>query len=700
MQKKLWTPKHPENSNMAKFMLFIEDRYNSQCVDYQQLHAWSINHPTDFWESLCDFFGITFNTPPTEICTNYTDMLDAQWFKGATFNFTEKMLSRNDDHPAIISTNEQGDRESLSYQELQIKVAACAAGLEQAGVKQGDRVAAIMPNVPHTIIAMLATASLGAIWSSCSPDFGATAAIDRLGQIQPKVLFACDGHQYQGKQHPAAEKIIAITSAIPSLVQVIICPIIHDISPLLSTIKTTTWEDFLHNNVSFSYHRANSTADVPRLDRGIQESRSAVGSLDPAVKPRDVGKLGLPGDMRRIHNNSTRTYQSFPFAHPLYILFSSGTTGKPKCIIHSAGGTLLQHIKELGLHTDIKPEDNLFFYTTCGWMMWNWMVSTLALGATITLYEGSPTFPTADRLFQLIADENITVFGTSAKFISACEKAKVHPLESLANSPLRCILSTGSPLLPSNFNFVYECVKKEVQLSSISGGTDIVSCFALGNPLLPVYCGELQSIGLGMNVQIYNEEGQAVFEKRGEMVCIQPFPAMPIGFWNDPDKILYKKAYFDRFPDVWTHGDFAEITAHNGLIIYGRSDTVLNPGGVRIGTAEIYRQVEQIPEVVDSVVIGQDWQDDVRIVLFVKLHNELTLDDALKTKIKQTIKEGASPRHVPAVILQVPDVPRTLSGKIVEIAVRQIVHGQTVTNKESLANPEALEYFKNRVPNG
>jgi acetoacetyl-CoA synthetase len=639
----LWFPTDPESTNMFKFMRFIENRYALACTDYPTLHRWSIDKPEEFWGSLCDFFNLNFNTTAIEICNDYHDMVDAQWFKGATLNFAEKLLSRHDDHLAIISTNETGERTSLSYKELRTQVAACAAGLKQAGLTVGDRVAAIMPNVPNTIIAMLATASLGAIWSSCSPDFGVQAAIDRLGQVEPKILFACDGHQYQGKKHSAAEKVVEIAKAIPSLTAVVISSIIQEDNPLFTTIAAQNWTDFLQPNSEFNY-------------------------------------LALP------------------FAHPLYILFSSGTTGKPKCIIHSVGGTLLQHIKELGLHCDIKPEDNLFFYTTCGWMMWNWMVSTLTLGATLTLYEGSPTYPDAHGLFQLIAKEKVTIFGTSAKFISAVEKANVHPLDYLANTSLRCILSTGSPLLPGNFDFVYQYIKKDVQLSSISGGTDIVSCFGLGNPLLPVYRGELQCIGLGMNVQVYNDGGKAVYETRGEMVCTQPFPAMPIGFWQDPDKTLYKKAYFSRFPGIWTHGDFAEITAHGGLIIYGRSDTVLNPGGVRIGTAEIYRQVERVPEVIDSVVIGQDWQDDVRIILFVKLQKDLDLDDDLIAKIKQTIKINASPRHVPAIILQVPDIPRTLSGKIVEIAVRQTVNGQVVTNLESMANPEALEFFKNKVP--
>lgn len=641
MNTAVWEPSKPESSRMWEFMRFLELRFHQHFLTYQELHAWSVQEPAHFWQSLCDFFGISFDTPPDAVLNHYQDMLDATWFAGATFNFAEKLLSRNDDHPALISINESGKREVVSYQELRQQVAQCAAGLQQAGIVAGDRVAAVMPNITFTIIAMLATASIGAIWSCCSPDFGANAAVDRLGQIEPKLLFACDGHEYQGKTHDASAKIQQISSMIPSLKQIVVCPIIHEQPDLMCLPNAVTWGDFLKP--------ANDLIFTP-----------------------------------------------LPFAHPLYILFSSGTTGKPKCIVHGAGGTLLQHIKELGLHTDLKAHDNLCFYTTCGWMMWNWMVSALALGTTLTLYEGSPTFPDAKRLFQLIEQEKITVFGTSAKFISAVEKAGIQPNKSLSLEHLRCILSTGSPLLPKNYDFVYQHIKADVQLSSISGGTDIVSCFALGNPLLPVYRGELQCLGLGMSVDIFDEQGHSIRETRGELVCTKPFPSMPIGFWHDHDNKRYRRAYFERFPGVWAHGDFAEITAHGGLIIYGRSDAVLNPGGVRIGTAEIYRQVEKIADIVDSVVIGQDWQDDVRVILFVKLREGISLTEQLQTTIRQTIRNNASPRHVPAKILQVADIPRTINGKIVEVTVRQTVQGEAISNLESLANPEALDYFKNR----
>lgn len=641
MKTVVWEPKQPKTSRMWKFMRFAEQKHQQNFNDYQQLHSWSVNEPVLFWQTLCEYFDLTFDTPANEILNDYDHMLNASWFNGATFNFAEKLLARRDEHPALVSVNENGDRHVLSYKELFQEVASCAQGLKEAGVKVGDRVAAIMPNVHYTIIAMLATASLGAIWSSCSPDFGAQAAIDRLGQIEPKVLFVCDGHQYLGKQHEGTTKIFEVSKTISSLNTIVICPIIHSNPDLSSLKQVIKWDNFLK-----------PTKDCE--------------------------------------------FKSLPFAHPLYILFSSGTTGKPKCIIHGAGGTLLQHLKELALHSNINEQDNLCFYTTCGWMMWNWMVSVLALGATLTLYEGAPNYPDVSRLFKLIDDEKVTVFGTSAKFISSVEKAEINPRKLFSLKSLNTILSTGSPLLTKNYDFVYQQVKPEVQLSSISGGTDIISCFALGNPILPVYRGELQCLGLGMAVQVFDEQGHSIREKRGELVCTKPFPSMPVGFWNDPEKKAYKHAYFERFDKVWSHGDFAEISKHNGLIIYGRSDAVLNPGGVRIGTAEIYRQVEKISEVLDSIVIGQDWEEDVRIVLFVQLKEGLQLDETLIDKIRQTIRQNASPRHVPAKILQVSDIPKTISGKIVEVAVRQTVHGQAISNLQSLANPEALNHFKNR----
>lgn len=642
MKQPIWIPTHPKSSNMYQFLLFLNQRYDQSMQTYDELHAFSVQKPALFWQSLCDYFKIQFNTPPKTILNDYASMLDARWFEGANFNFAEQLLFRKDDKLAIISLDEAGNRCAITYQQLNALVCQCAAGLRKHGVVAGDRVAGILPNVSFAVIAMLAAASLGAIWSSCSSDFGVHAALDRLGQITPKVLFMCNGHDYHGKTHNERDKIKQISQLLPSLTQLVVCPVIKNLPNEIETTPLISyWDDFL------------------------------------------------------IHNTES-TFLSLPFSHPLYILFSSGTTGIPKCIIHGAGGTLLQHVKELGLHTDIKSSDNLFFYTTCGWMMWNWMVSTLALGATITLYEGSPTFPAINRIVQIIQDEQVTILGTSPKYLSTLEQADFKPIQTDPVPSLRCILSTGSPLLPEQYDFVYQNISPTIQLSSISGGTDIVSCFALGNPMLPVYPGELQCAGLGMKLAVYNDQGKPVIGERGELVCTQPFPSMPVGFWNDPHRLLYKKSYFERFPDIWAHGDFAEMTNHHGLIIYGRSDAVLNPGGVRIGTAEIYRQVEKVSDVIDSVVIGQSWKNDIRVVLFVVLSDNKVLDDALKTRICKTIRDNASPRHVPAKILQVPAIPRTISGKVVEVAVRQIVEGQTVNNLDSLANPEALNYFKNR----
>lgn len=641
MNTSVWTPQHPEQTRMWQFMKFVTEKHHIQLPHYHDLHQWSIQAPADFWQDLCEFFKITFDTPAQQVLHETSHMIEAQWFQGAQFNIAEHLLSRRDDHVALISINEREERQSYTYAQLYTAVAQCAAGLRKAGVTQGDRVAAIMPNTAHTIIAMLATTSLGALWSSCSPDFGAQAILDRFGQIEPSILFITDGHQYQGKQFASSEKITLLSQSIKSLKQIIICPTLGLTLDKEIIPHVCYWEEF----------------------------------IQPATECQFV---------------------SLAFNHPVYIMFSSGTTGKPKCIIHGAGGTLLQHIKELALHTDMHSHDNMLFYTTCGWMMWNWMVSALALGSTLTLYEGSPTYPDPEHLFRIIAKEQVSVFGTGAKFLSMLEKEHVSLKDQHDLSSLRCILSTGSPLLPHQYDYVYQHIHPTVQLSSISGGTDIISCFALGNPLLPVYKGELQCIGLGMSVQVFDEQGKAITAQRGELVCTKPFPSMPIGFWNDTDQSAYRHAYFERFPGIWAHGDFAEMTTHHGLIIYGRSDAVLNPGGVRIGSAEIYRQLELIDDIIDSVVISQEWKEDVRIVLFVILQKGLTLTDALINTIKHTIRCNASPRHVPAKIIQVNDIPRTMNGKTAELTVKQIVHQQQITNLQALANPEALEQFKNR----
>ncbi|PJD92674.1 MAG: acetoacetate--CoA ligase [Legionella sp.] len=641
MNKILWQPSNPHSSHLWRFMQYLNQNHACSLTDYASLYEFSIQHPKIFWPAVWSYFHLKFDTPPVSILNDYQHMLDAKWFQGATFNFAELLLQRQDHHPALVTIDELGRRESISYHELHQRVAACAAGLKQAGIQPHDRVAGVMPNVAFTVIAMLATTAIGAIWSSCSPDFGSAAIVDRLGQIEPKLVFICDGHTYQGKAHSAAQKIKDIEHQIPSLKHIVIYPNLP--TPTIGEMgaKTVALHEFLMPNHS-----------IP--------------------------------------------FVSMPFDHPIYILFSSGTTGKPKCIVHGAGGTLIQHVKELGLHCDITPKDNMLFYTTCGWMMWNWMVSTLALGATLTLYEGSPSHPTAQHLFEVLDKEHITVFGTSAKFIASVEKEGLSPQKTHALNALRLILSTGSPLVPHHFEYIYHHIKAGIPVSSISGGTDIISCFALANPLLPVYSGELQCIGLGMAVHIFDEHERAVIGERGELVCTQAFPSMPVEFWQDPDKLRYKNAYFDQIPNVWVHGDYAEITEHTGVIIYGRSDATLKPGGVRIGTAEIYRQIETIAEILDSVVIGQTYKDDVRVVLFVKLKPGLHLQETLQHTIRQAIRQGASPRHVPAIILQVNDIPHTINGKLVELAVRQVVHGLPVKNMDSIANPAALQEFKDR----
>ncbi len=642
MNTPVWIPQNIEHTAIIRFMRTLEKQYELELPHYQALHTWSIRHPADFWEAVAHFFNVDFKTPPRTIFNQAPHMMNAAWFDGATLNVAEHLLRRDDTHPALISINETGTRTVLSYNALKEKVAACAEGLKKHGVQSGDRVAGMLPNSEFSIIAMLAAASIGAIWSSCSPDFGVAASVDRLAQITPKVLFICNSYTYHGRHYDLGDKTDDLLSAIPSIKHVITCPVLPDDTSQLKphTAKHHHWNDFLEPGTAFK------------------------------AEPH-------------------------PFNHPWYILFSSGTTGQPKCIVHSTGGTLLQHFKELGLHTDLNQNDTLFFHTTCGWMMWNWMVSGLALGATLVLYDGSPMFPKMNRIFQLLESESVSVFGTGARFLAAVEKKGVKPREHFKLPKLRTILSTGSPLLHQQYDFVRDHINSSVQISSISGGTDIVSCFALGNPISPVYRGELQCLGLGMDVQVFDEAGTPTHET-GELVCTHAFPSMPVAFWNDETREKYRRAYFDRFPGIWAHGDLAQRTEHGGLIIYGRSDAVLNPGGVRIGTAEIYRPLENLPEILESIVIGQPWQDDIRVILFVKLQKGAILDKNLRNKIRQTISSEASPRHVPSKILEVPDIPRTINGKIVEVAARQAVQGEPIQNLASLENPEALEYFKNR----
>lgn len=608
---------------------------------YEELHAWSVSRREDFWQSLWDYFSIKSHAPHRAVLENDA-MPGANWFPGATLNFAEHLLRYRDDRTAIVSYLENGERRALTHAELFTQVGHVAEYFKQQGITQGDRVVGFMPNVLETVVAMLAATSLGATWSSCSPDFGLQGVLDRFGQIAPTLLVAADGYYYNGKRIDCLEKTAAIVSQLPSLKRVLIVPL-TDPAPGLSTI--------------------------PRAE-----------SWNTALATPTQGLAFTP----------------VPFSHPLYIMYSSGTTGVPKCIVHGTGGTLLQHLKELALHTDIHPHDVVFYYTTCGWMMWNWLVSTLATGATVVLYDGSPFAPKPDILFDLAERENITVFGTSAKYIAALEKAGCKPRETHQLQSLKAVLSTGSPLAHESFDYVYRDIKQDICLSSISGGTDIVSCFALGNPTLPVYRGELQCKGLGMAVDILDEGGRSVMNEKGELVCTRAFPSMPTGFWNDDDGEKYRNAYFARFPGIWAHGDYGEQNEHGGLVIHGRSDAVLNPGGVRIGTAEIYRQVEKVPEVLESIAIGQEWDNDVRVVLFVKLREGLALTDAISQQIRDVIRANTTPRHVPARIVQVTDIPRTISGKIVELAVRNVVHGLPVKNTDALANPEALQYFRDR----
>ncbi len=642
MTQALWSPsaQRVQDSCINRFMRLIRQQRDPAVVDYQSLYRFSIESPKPFWRAIWEFGGVV-GTPGRRTVENIDRMPGAQWFPDASLNFAENLLRYRDDRQALVLTSETGVSYHLTYQQLYQQVAGVAASLRKMGIEPGDCIAGYMPNLPETIIAMLATTSIGAIWSSCSPDFGINGVVDRLGQIKPKVLFCAAAYTYNGKQYDCLGNVAEIQKRIDSIQKILVTPYVDtdpDLSGLNNAELLTTFSD----------------ADASEIE-----------------------------------------FTRLPFNHPVYILYSSGTTGVPKCITHGAGGTLLQHLKELLLHTDLKRSDRFFYYTTCGWMMWNWMVSGLATGATVVLYEGSPFHPGPEAMFDLIDEQQISVFGTGAKTISAWQKAGLKPRETHSLKSLKTLLSTGSPLAPESFDYVYTDIKEDVCLSSIAGGTDIVSCFACGCPALPVYRGEIQCLGLGMAVEIRLDDGAvADVNETGELCCVQSFPSMPVCFWDDEDGSKYHAAYFEQFPNIWAHGDFAEITEHGGLVILGRSDATLNPGGVRIGTAEIYRQVEGLDEVVESVCIGQDWDDDVRVVLFVRLRDGLTLDDELQARIRKVVRKNATPRHVPARIVQISDIPRTVSGKIVELAVRNVVHNRVVKNIDALANPEALELFK------
>ncbi len=640
----MWSPS-PERvskANLTAFMRFVRDCGHLKFHGYPELHRWSIKKPEEFWQSVWDFCGIVASRPAERVVVDFDRFPGCRWFPGARLNFAENLLRHRDDRRALVFWNEAGFQRSLTFGELYASVARMATAFKDLGVKSGDRIAGIVPNMPEALIAMLAAASLGAIWSSCSPDFGAQGIVDRFSQIEPKILIAADGYVYDGRSFGSLERLGTVLPQLPTVEQVIVIPYLQE-NPDLSAIgRARLWRDL--------------------IDR---------------EKPADF------------------QFEQFPFDHPLYILYSSGTTGLPKCIVHTAGGILIQHQKEHVLHCDLGRDDVLFYFTTCGWMMWNWLMSGLAVGCTVVLFDGSPLSPSADVLFDMCDQEGITVFGTSPRFLTGIAKLGREPKKSHNLGSLRTILSTGSPLNGDGFDYVYSKVKSDVCLANISGGTDLCSCFALGNPLAPVYRGELQTRGLGMHVLVYDANGRSLVQEKGELVCAAPFPSVPLGFWKDPTGAEFLGAYFKRFPGVWHHGDYAEITEHDGMIIYGRSDAVLNPGGVRIGTAEIYRQVEQIPEVIESIVVGQDWQGDVRVVLFVKLREKCTLDESLKHRIRDQVRKNASPRHVPAKIVAVADIPHTRSGKIVELAVRDCIHGRRPKNIQALANPEALSHFEN-----
>jgi len=638
MDRPVWvpSPQRVERSAMTRFIHHVRRGGAAGVTDYDSLYRWSITEPARFWSAVWEFCGVLADTRGEVVVEGIDRMPGARWFPRARLNFAENLLAREGDRPALVARDETGARRTLSRAELAGAVRRVAAWLSERGIGPGDRVAGLLPNVPETVIAMLASATLGATWSSCSPDFGTAAILDRFGQIRPSVLVAAAGCRYGGRRIDLGERVRAVAGKIPSI----------------RAIVTVGGEPLRDERESVSFETI------------LQRPDAAV------------------------------PFASQPFDHPLYILYSSGTTGSPKCIVHGAGGTLLQHLKEQVLHTDMGPGDVVFYYTTCGWMMWNWLVSALATGATVVLYDGSPVHPDPAALWRMAAEEKVTVFGTSAGYLSAIEKQGVRPGRDHDLSSLRTILSTGSPLAPRSYDYVYREIDDDLQLSSISGGTDIISCFALGNPLGPVYRGELQCRGLGMKVEILDDTGRPLPAGKGELCCTMPFPSMPVGFWDDPSSERYRRAYFDRFDGVWCHGDYAELTPHGGLIIHGRSDATLNPGGVRIGTAEIYRVVEKMPEIAESVAVGQRWNDDTRIVLFVVMRPGYALDDALHARIRAKLRQEASPRHVPAVILPVQEIPKTISGKIVELAIQSVVNGEPVANRDAIVRPEALDQFR------
>ncbi len=642
-KKPMWTPppERIQNANMTHFMKEVNEKYGKHFTSYAELYTWSIDNIPDFWATMWDYAEIRASRPYDLVIDDLTKMPGAHWFPGARLNFAENLLRYRDDHLALIFKGEAQETTRMTYRQLYGKVAQLAKSLRDAGVVAGDRVAGFLPNMPETIIAMLAATSIGAIWSSCSPDFGIRGVLDRFGQIKPKIVFTANGYSFKGKKIDCLERLANILRELPSTEKVIVVPY-TEAAPDISIIpKAIHYHDFISKEEHLEVE-----------------------------------------------------FQQLDFEHPLYVMYSSGTTGLPKCMVQSAGGILMNQFKELRLHSDLKRQDTIFYFTTCGWMMWNWLVSSLAVGATLVLFDGNPFYPDPGALWKLAQDEGISVFGTSAGYLAALQATGVRPGREYDLTPLRTILSTGSTLSPEQFDFVYGEIKSDLQLSSISGGTDLNGCFGIGNPIGPVYRGELQCVPLGMKVRAYDANGKAVINTKGELVCEAPFPSMPIYFWDDPDGKKYREAYFESYPGVWRHGDFIEITSTGGLIIYGRSDATLNPGGVRIGTAEIYRQIDALDEIQDSVVVGQDWQGDVRVILFVVIKDGLPLTEELKNKIRTAIRTNASPRHVPAKIIAVPGVPYTHNMKKVEIAIKKMLQHEPILNRDALANPEVLEFYK------
>jgi acetoacetyl-CoA synthetase len=641
MKHPIWEPtaERRKAANLTRFVELVNERHRVSIGTYSDLQKWSVSHVSDFWALMWEFGGVKYSAPYEAPAAGLESMLGVKWFPGARLNLAENLMRFRDDRTALVFKGEGQQTRRMTYSQLYDQVALLAQSLRDSGVGVGDRVAGFMPNMTETAVAMLATASLGAVWSSCSPDFGPRGLLDRFQQIEPKVLFTADGYSYNGKTYDSLERVAAVVPEIPSIKRVVVVPYVGSKNTHLK--EAVRYDEFIARD------------SVPNI-----------------------------------------RFEQLPFDHPIYIVFSSGTTDKPKCVVHRAGGILIQHLKELMLNTDMKRDDTILYFTTCSWVMWNWMISSLSQGATVVLYDGSPFYPDNGAMFKLVQDEKATLFGTSPRFLAAVEKERVRPSAEYDLSHLKTMITTGSPLSTENYEFVYRDIRPDVFLNNIAGGTEAIACFGIGNPISPIYAGEMQGLGLGMSVNVFDQDGRAVVGEEGELVCTSPFPSMPLKFWGDEDNRRYQSTYFDVYPNVWRHGDFARITENGGLVISGRSDATLKPGGVRIGTAEIYRQVETIPEVLDSVVVGQEWEGDVRVILFVKVTPNTQLDDALVQKIRSVIRNNASPRHVPAKIIRVADIPYTANGKKVELAVRNIIHGKAVANREALANPEALELYQ------